>query len=109
MDRLTTLGFAIVAALSIAQPAFAREMEPSDVAAVARAAPAVVSIATWQEIVLDEPGGAPHVSRSMAWLYYRSSGIIVTNKHVTGAFDAKATLTDGYYTAGPPHRCVPIA
>jgi serine protease Do len=97
MDRLTTLGFAIVAALSIAQPAFAREMEPGDVAAVARAAPAVVSIATWQEIAPAEPGGpSRRIKIYGSGFIIDPSGIIVTNKHViTGAFDAKATLTDG--------------
>ena len=103
MDRLVTPGFAIVAALSIVQPAFARQMEPGDVAAVARAAPAVVSIATWQEIAPDEPGGpSRRIKIYGSGFIIDPSGIIVTNKHViTGAFDAKATLTDG--TTLPAH------
>ena len=88
MDRLTTLGFAIIAAVCPAAPVFARAMEPGDAAAVGRAAPAVVSIHTWQVIPPDQPGGPPQLIRAYgSGFIIDPSGIIVTNKHVIDGRD----------------------
>ncbi len=97
MYRLIILVFAVFAAACPEAPAFARAADASDAAAVTLAAPAVVSISTWQEIASDQPGGPPkRIKAYGSGFIVDPSGIIVTNKHVIdGAFDVKVTLTDG--------------
>jgi serine protease Do len=97
MYRLLILVFAVFAAACPEAPAFARAADASDAAAVTLAAPAVVSISTWQQIASDQPGGPPkRIKVYGSGFIVDPSGIIVTNKHVIdGAFDIKATLTDG--------------
>jgi serine protease Do len=97
MHRRIILVFAFVAALGPGAPLFARAPDAADAAAVAVAAPAVVSISTWQQTASDQPGGPPRrIKVYGSGFIIDPSGIIVTNKHVIdGAFDIKATLSDG--------------
>ena len=97
MHRLIVLAFAIGAAVCPAAPASARAVEPGDAAAVELAAPAVVSISVWQQVASDQPGGPPRRIKAYgSGFIIDPTGIIITNKHViAGAFDVKATLSDG--------------
>ena len=97
MRRMIILVFVFVAAACPRAPVFARAADSGDAAAVALAAPAVVSISTWQETASDQPGGPPRrIKVYGSGFIIDPSGIIVTNKHVIdGAFDIKATLSDG--------------
>ncbi len=97
MRRMVILVFVFVAAACPRAPVFARAADSGDAAAVALAAPAVVSISTWQETASDQPGGPPRrVKVYGSGFIIDPSGIIVTNRHlIDGAFDIKATLSDG--------------
>ena len=97
MHRLIIVAFVMIAALWPATPALARAAGPEDAAAVARAAPAVVSIHTWQVTPPDQPGGAPQLIRAYgSGFVIDPSGIIVTNKHVIdGAIQISALFSDG--------------
>jgi serine protease Do len=97
MHRLIILVFVFVAAVCPGAEVFARAADADDAAAVTLAAPAVVSISTWQQTAPDQPGGPPQrIKVYGSGFIIDQSGIIVTNKHVIdGAFDIKATLNDG--------------
>jgi serine protease Do len=97
MRRLKLLVFVFVAAVYPNLPVFARAADAGDAAAVTLAAPAVVSISVWQQTASDQPGGPPRRIKAYgSGFIVDPSGIIVTNKHVIdGAFDIKATLSDG--------------
>ena len=106
MHRVIVLAFAIGAVVCPGGPAMARAVEPGDAAAVELAAPAVVSISVWQQVASDQPGGPPRRIKAYgSGFIVDPTGIIITNKHViAGAFDVKATLSDGTLVLGPPDR-----
>jgi serine protease Do len=97
MHRLIFAALAIIAAVCPAAPVFARAVELGDAAAVGLAAPAVVSIHTWQVTPPDQPGGPPQLIRAYgSGFVIDPSGIIVTNKHVIeGAINIRALFSDG--------------
>ncbi len=97
MRRLTLFGFAVIAALGLSVPSFARVADSSAIAAVQRASPAVVSISIWKAAPPDHPGGEPgRLKVYGSGFVVDPKGIIVTNKHVVdGALDIKVVLADG--------------